>query len=185
MKIFALYIKIKLTKKPEWFDGFLNKYFEPVDLHVTLIQPRYVDEKQIYDLESRITETIKNISISEIDKKLLFDKLVIEKESDGKYVFMLNARENNFLTNFQKELILALRDHDLYVDDANKEYEINFKPHITIATNLNDYAKEEAEKYFTLDYELEGLMGELVLPIVKDTSIEERTDINNLTVFKL
>src|SRR3989344_892483 len=164
MKIFALYIKIKLTKKPEWFDGFLNKYFEPVDLHVTLIQPRYVDEKQIYDLESRITETIKNISISEIDKKLLFDKLVIEKESDGKYVFMLNARENNFLTNFQKELILALRDHDLYVDDANKE---------------------DAEKYFTLDYELEGLMGELVLPIVKDTSIEERTDINNLRVFKL
>src|SRR3989344_8198091 len=117
MKIFALYIKIKLIEKPEWFDGFLNKYFEPVDLHITLIQPRYVDEQQINDLESRITEIIKNISIGEIDKKLFFDKLVIEKEFDGKYIIMLNAKESNFLTNFQKDLRVTLRDYDLYVDD--------------------------------------------------------------------
>ena len=185
MKIFALYVKVSLTKKPEWFSDFLEKYFEPVDLHITLIQPRYVDEKQIDDLQSKIIKTIKNISIREIDKKLFFDKLVIDKESDGKYMFMLNVRENNFLINFQKELRLALMDYNLCVDDANKEYEINFKPHITIATNLDENSKEEAEKYFDSDYEYEGLIGELILPMVKDTSIEERTDVNNLRIFKL
>ena len=185
MKIFALYIKTKLTDKPEWFEEFLNKYFEPVDLHITLIQPRYVDEKQIDDLESRIIEIIKNISISETDKKLFFDKLVIEKESDGKYIFMLNTKENNFLTNFQKELMLTLRDYNLYVDDANRWYEIDFKPHITIEINLDEKKKEKAEKYFTSDYECDGLIGELVMPIVKDVSIEERTDVKNLRVFGL
>ncbi|MDO8658697.1 MAG: 2'-5' RNA ligase family protein [Candidatus Levybacteria bacterium] len=185
MKIFALYIKVRLTQKPEWFDEFIEKYFEPVDLHITLIQPRYVDEKQIDDLESRIIKTIKNIRTKETDKKLFFDKLIIDKESDGKYVFMLKSRENNFLANFQKELRMTLGDYNLYVDVANKEYEIDFKPHITIATNLDEQTKEEAEKYFTSDYGCEGLIGELVLPIVKDTSIEERTNVNNLKFFRI
>ena len=85
MKIFALYIKTSLTQKPEWFDEFLQKYFEPVDLHITLIQPRYIDEKQINDLQSLIIKTLGNIG--EIDRKLIFDKLVIGKESDGKYIY--------------------------------------------------------------------------------------------------
>ena len=185
MKIFALYVKVSLTPKPEWFDEFIKKYFEPVDLHITLIQPRYVDEKQVDDLESRIIRTIKNISIREVDRKLFFGKLIVDKEPDGKYIFMLNAKENNFLINFQKELREALKTYDTYLEDFAKEYEIDFKPHITIATNLDEHTKEEAEKYFTSEYKCEGLVEALVLPIVRDTSIEERMDVNNLKVFKL
>ncbi|MBI2064960.1 MAG: 2'-5' RNA ligase family protein [Candidatus Yanofskybacteria bacterium] len=185
MKIFALYIKVRLVKKPEWFDEFLEKYFEPVDLHVTLIQPRYIDEKQIDDLQSRVIKTINNISIREIDKKIFFDKLIVDKESDGKYIFMLNAKENNFLIDFQKELRATLEDCNAYLDNSNKEYEIDFKPHITIATDLDNSRKEEAEKYFVSDYKCVGLIEELVMPIVKNTSIEERTDVNNLRIFKL
>src|SRR3989344_729021 len=130
MKIFALYVKIKLTQKPEWFEEFLEKYFEPVDLHITLIQPRYIDEKQIDNLEFKISELIKRVNVVEDEKKLFFDKLVMDKDSDGKYIFMLSSRENNFLNNFQKELKLALKDYNFYVDNSAKEYEVNFNPHI-------------------------------------------------------
>lgn len=185
MKIFALYIKLSLTKKPEWLGEFLDKYFEPVDLHVTLTQPRYIDEGQVDNLQSNIISLIKSISIKEDDRKVIFDKLTIDKESDGRYVFMLNVRENNFLISFQKELQAALKDYTEYLDDSTKEYEVNFKPHITIAINLDAATKEEAEKYFASDYKFEGLLEALVLPIVKDTSIEERNDTNNLRSFKL
>ena len=185
MKIFALYIKIKLTKKPEWFEEFLEKYFEPVDLHITLIQPRYVDEKQIDDLEFKVSESIKRVSILENEKKLFFDKLVTDKGSDGKYILMLNSGENNFLRNLQKELVLSLKDYNFYVDNFNKEYEINFNPHITISIDLDEFAREEAEKYFILDHRFEGVIGELVLVTVKDQSIEEKTNPNNQNIFIL
>lgn len=185
MKIFALYIKLDLVKKPDWFNEFLKKYFELVDLHVTLIQPRYIDEKEIDNLQSKITKIVENLSLREVDRNLYFGQLVIDKESDGKYIFMLNAKENNFLINFQKELRESLENYSEYVDASTKEYEINFKPHITIAVNLDVSTKEEAEKYFVSDYMCEGLIETLVLPIVKDTSIEERTNTNNLRIFQL
>ncbi len=185
MKIFALYIKIKLTKKPEWFEEFLEKYFEPVDLHITLIQPRYVDEKQIDGLGFKVSELIKRVNVVGNDKKLFFDKLVADKESDGKYILMLSSRENNFLNNFQKELRLALKDYNFYVDDSTKEYEVNFNPHITIATDLDEHSKEEAEKYFISDYKFDGVIGELVLATVKDQSIEERKNPSNQKIFPL
>ena len=185
MKIFALYIKIKLTEKPEWFEEFLEKYFEAVDLHITLIQPRYFDEKQTGDLEFKVSELIKRVNAVGDEKKLFFDKLVVDKGSDGKYILMLNCRGNNFLNNFQKELGLSLKDYNFYVDDSTKEYEINFNPHITIAIDLDEHSREEAEKYFVSDYRFEGVIGELVLAIVKDQSIEERKNVNNQKIFIL
>ena len=95
------------------------------------------------------------------------------------------AQENDFLVDLQKELKKVLKDYSTYVDDSTKEYEIDFKPHITIAINLDESTKEEAEKYFISDYECQGEMESLVLPIVKNTSIEERKDSNNLRIFKL
>ncbi|MEK9158149.1 MAG: 2'-5' RNA ligase family protein [Patescibacteria group bacterium] len=185
MKIFALYIKIKLTEKPKWFDGFVEKYFEPVDLHITLIQPRYIKEEQISDLQARVEEVLRVFDIREDDKKISFDKLIIDKGSDSKYIFMLNTREGSFIGNFQKELKSALKDWDLFVDNVTKEYEINFKPHITIAVNLDGHMKEEAGKYFIEDYRFEGVLEELVLPLVKDQSLEERKNIDNQKIFKL
>jgi len=183
MKIFALYVKINLTKKPEWFEEFLNRYFEPVDLHITLIQPRYINEKQIDDLESKVAQVME-MNIMEGDKKVVFNDLIIDKETDGKYTFMLNCRDSGFLANFQKELRSALKDYCAYVDDTTKEYEANFKPHITIAIDLDNRAKEEAERYFISDYRFEGLLGELVLSVVKDKSLEERNNANNIKIFK-
>jgi len=52
MKIFALYIKIQLDKNSEWLSEFRKKYDEPGDLHITLIQPRYIDENKVRILGS-------------------------------------------------------------------------------------------------------------------------------------
>jgi 2'-5' RNA ligase len=185
MKIFALYIKIQLIDKPTWFGEFIEKYFEPVTLHVTLIQPRYVDEEQVQALQSLVREAVKKFSTFGYDKKVVFDSLDVEKESDEKFTFMLGTRNNDFINNLQKELRISLEKYDTFVDEAHKEYEINFRPHITIAIDLDEKTKEEALQYFATPYKLEGIIEELVLPVVKDQSIEERTDTKNQNIFKL
>lgn len=185
MKIFALYIKIKLTEKPEWFEEFLNKYFEPVSLHITLIQPRHIQDEQVAPLLSRVSEVLKKLNIKNEDKKVLFNNLEVEGGSDSEYTFMLHSHENNFLTTIQKELEVLVRDSYPLVKESHRAYEINFRPHLTIAADLSQSQKQEAEKCFTHEYRLEGTLDELVLPIVKDQSMEERTNPGNLNTFKL
>ncbi|MEI6296715.1 MAG: 2'-5' RNA ligase family protein [bacterium] len=186
MKIFALYFKVKLIQKPEWFDGFRKEYDEPHDLHVTLIQPKYIKEGQVDAMKSKVTEVLNRQKISEDDKKLIFDKLAPRtKGDDGKYIFMVGCTKNDFLYNFQKELQTKLTEFNNYVDKITIGYENNFKPHITIAVNLDDKRKDEAEKYFNSDYTCIGYFDELILAVVKDQSIEERTNLNNKTAFKL
>lgn len=55
MKIFAIYPRLNLTQKPTWFDGFRLKYDEPYELHITLIQPRYIDEQMVDGLRLRVS----------------------------------------------------------------------------------------------------------------------------------
>lgn len=186
MKIFALYFKVKLTKKPEWFDEFVKKYHEYSDfIHITLIQPRYFNENEVENLNNKISEVLKKFTITEEDKKLYFDNLVIGKGSEMEYVFMVNSRENKFLNDIQKELKEALKDYNQYLKEITKEYENNFKPHITVADDLDEEKKKEAEKYFAGDYEIEGVIEGLILPTVKDASFGERTNPNNLKLFRL
>jgi 2'-5' RNA ligase len=184
MKIFAVYIKVSLVKKSEWFDEFLHKYFEPVDLHITLIQPRYIDERHISNVESEISETIGKLNMREEDKMTFSDNVKIDKESNGKYTFMLNIVGNLSLVNLQKELRSVLMDYVEYVDDSTREYETNFKPHITIAVNLDSQAKETAEKYFNPDFRFEVSLDELVLSVVTGQSIEERNHGDNKMLMK-
>jgi uncharacterized radical SAM superfamily protein len=82
-------------------------------------------------------------------------------------------------------LRISLEDYNFYVDDSTKEYEVNFNPHITIAIDLDEHSREEAEKYFIQDYGFDGVIGELVLATVKDQSIEERKNPNNQKIFVL
>ena len=184
MKIFAIYIKIKLLQKPEWFDEFLKKYFEPVSLHITLIQPRYVGEEQIEDLKTEVRLALEKIRINYHDKKILFESLEIDEGSDGKCTFMLNSTDNTLITLLQKELMSVLKNYNNYVGEHHKEYEVNFKPHITVAA-VDETLKVEALKYFSSSFKFEGVLEELVLPIVKNQSIAERTNTNNQNTFKL
>lgn len=182
-KIFALYIKVRLTEKPEWFDDFLNKYFEPVDLHITLIQPRYIDKGQVGAVESRVAEVVRNTYISDNDKMVVFNNLVIDEEDSN--VFMLRCEKNNFVLHLQENLCSALSEYDSYVEDVTMVYESDFKPHITVAINLSEHDKEKAARYFIDDYRIVGRLEDLVLPIVKNQSVEERNNVHNKRIFAL
>ena len=186
MKIFAVYLRVKLNKKPHWFDEFIARYLRvSMILHVTLIQPRYISEQDISDIKLKIADVLNTEKFTGEDKKISFDKLMVDREENGKYVFMLNAKYNSHLISIQKELQLVLNSYKNYCDDVTIEYETNFKPHITVGVDVDPNLKEEAEKYFSTDYTCEGEITELVLPIVKHRSNEEADNINNLTIFNL
>lgn len=127
---------------------------------------------------------MKENKLSEEEKYLVFDNFMCEKELDGKYTCMLMAQDNNGLMNFQKQLRENLQRFNRYVDRVTEEYEINFRPHITIGRNINEKNLEEVKSYFKSGYATRALINELVLPIVKSNSIEEAQDPNNLTIYK-
>ncbi len=185
MKIFALYLTVHLTKKPAWLDDFLNKYHEPVDLHITLLQSRYVNEDEVKQIEELVARVLSARTATPADKEVYFSDLVVDEESDGTYTFMLNASPNAYLEDLQNDLRAAFEGHTQCVDELTREYEENFIPHITIAANVTAEVKEEAEKYITEDYECAGVIESLVLPVVNDVSLEQRTNRDNLIMFKI
>ena len=105
MKIFAVYFNFELTKKPKWFDGFRDKYKTTSIFHITLIQPRYVDEDQIHNLKTSIEEVLNKHTFTDPDKKLIFGEALIEREEEGQYIFMWQIKENRLISQIQKELM--------------------------------------------------------------------------------
>jgi 2'-5' RNA ligase len=170
---------------PEWFDNFILKYNEPLDLHLTLIQPRYIDEQQIDDIKSKVALFLNENKLAAEDKIIEFDNFVCDKESNGKYTIMLLASNDDVLLDFQKGLREILKDNIDYVEKATVEYEENFRPHITIGTNISEDLLNEAKSYFQSEFQVTGELTDLVLPIVKDTSIEERGNKDNQIIFDL
>ncbi len=182
MKIFAIYFKIKLTQKPDWFDEFRDKYKGTEILHITLVQPRYVKESRIQDIKSKISEILNKYKFTNEYKNIIFNKLDSGQGDDGKYLFMLLAEKNKTLMNFQKNLIESMKEYDNYYDEVNKEYETNFRPHLTIGVNIDPKDKNKAMQYFSSKYTCVGEVTELVLPVVKDRSVEEADNVNHYSV---
>ena len=181
-KIFAIYFKINLTQKPEWFDEFRDAYQGTKILHVTLVQPRFIEEDQVPNIKSKIQEVLNKYNFTDDIKKIIFNKLESGEGMDWKYVFMLLAEENKTLINFQKDLVVAMRRYSNYCDEPNKEYETNFKPHLTIGVNIEPKDKDKALRYFYSEYTCVGAITELILPVVKDRSVEEADNIKHYSV---
>ena len=185
MKIFAIYLRLNLSQKPDWFEDFRLKYDESFDLHVTLIQPRYVNEQQADDLKSKITQFLDEHRFISEEKVIEFNRLVCDQEQDGTYTFMLLAEKADKVFELQRGLRELPKEFSEYVDRATIEYEKNFRPHITIGRNINTASFQEVKSYFESKFSVEGILTDLVLPIVKNTSTEERKDPNNLTILDL
>ncbi len=185
MKIFAIYLRLNLTQKPHWFDDFRNKYDEAYDLHITLIQPRYVDEAKMDELKSKVARFLDENKFILEDKKIEFNDLVCDQEQDSSYTFMLLAKNANKIYELQNGLKELLREFSKYVHKVTVEYEENFRPHITIGRNIKTDSLQETKLYFESGFSVKGILTDLVLPIVKDTSTEEIKNPNNLTIIDL
>ena len=185
MKIFAVYLSIDLTKKPDWLDDFRKQNNAWFGLHITLIQPRFIEDDQIDHLKARISDFLKKERLTSTDKRLSFDKIVFEETAGRKYLFMWFTKENAMLMRLQKDLVSLLKDYDKYTDGSTKEYEMDFRPHITIAEDIDANKKFEVEKLLSSSVACEGIINNLALPIVKDTSKEERENAENITLYQL
>jgi 2'-5' RNA ligase len=185
MKIFAVYLTIDLTTKPDWLDNFRHRNDAWSAFHITLIQPRFIEDNQIENVKAEASDFIKKRQLTLDDKQLIFDKVFFEENSDGKYLIMWFAKENLKLVRLQSDLYNLFNDCGKYVDGSTIEYETNFRPHITIAENINADQKIEIEKLLTLNSKCEGVIKSLALPIVKNTSREERENSSNIILFEL
>lgn len=187
MKIFALYFKVELTKKPEWFDEFREKYHGAIGSapHITLIQPRWVDDADIPAIKTTVAEVLEKHTFVDEDKKIVFDELVSGLEDTGNYVYMLTARRNDHLMASQTDLRDALTGYGHYYAEITREYETRFRPHLTLGNGVPPDQKEAADRYFSSDYICTGVITDLILPVVKDMTPEEADNPNNLTTFEI
>jgi GrpB-like predicted nucleotidyltransferase (UPF0157 family)/2'-5' RNA ligase len=184
IKIFALYTRVKLTQKPEWLDDFRKRFNQAYDIHVTFIQPRYIDDEKVDDLKSRVTEFFDQNKLTEKDRTIECKDLVYGKNSEGLYTFMLLAEKSENLLAYQKKLKEYLKDFGNYVEPTKEKYEIDFKPHITIGVDVAEDLVEEAKSYFQPNDSVSGVMNEMVLAVVKEQTVEESLNPDNLTIFK-
>ena len=185
MKIFAFYLRLNLIQSPIWLEDFRLKYDEPVDLHLTLIQPRYVDEQSVYVLKSKVAQFLSEHKFVSEDKTVEFNKLVCEQELDDTYTIMLLAQTTDKILNLQTGLKEILREYGEYVDQDTIEYEQNFRPHFTIGRDINSSLLQEVESYFETEFLVQGTLTDLVLAVVKNTSVKERKNPDNLTIINL
>lgn len=184
MKIFALYSDVVLTKQPEWLDGFRKQFNEAWDLHITLKQPCFIQDKDIDQLKSVVSKFFSTFSVSKHELNLVFKRVVIKNEEDGA-IIMFMAEPNEVLADLQRKLCESLRQYSDYVESESQSYERNFQPHITIAQHLSVQQLNEAEKVLNSGEIGEALINGVTLSIVKELTVDESRRPTNKTVYKL
>ena len=184
MKIFAIYTKLALTQKPEWLDEFRQKFHKPWEYHITLKQPCYVANEKVEELKTIVTRFFAELETPSDKINLTLNQIKVDKTEDGT-VIMVNAQNPEQITELQKNLCARLAEYTDYVSPITQTYEQNFNPHITIGDNLTDEHYQEALTYLKDGCACEGEITQIVLSIVKDTSLEEANNTANQTIFHL
>lgn len=184
MKIFALYTDVTLIQKPDWLDSFVKKY-QQRDLHVTLIQPRFIEEDEIPQLKEDIAQFFSEYSGGPL--RVAFDDLIYDNKKSG--AIMACAKSAPVLVQLQKDLCHILSGHPQYADPIREEYEKNFRPHITIGDEIPEEGYQESLSYLKEGCYCEGEIRGVVLAIVNtmtsDTSLEQSVGSADRTLFNL
>ncbi len=175
MKIFAIYSVVKTDGKSERLKTFRKNYDELYELHVTLKQPVRINENEVNEVKQIFSRLDK--PNSRID--VIFNKI----RGDGK-VLMLDAEENRTLMDLQKRISGLLKPYNSYVDGDTEQYEIDFKPHITVARNIDEQVISSVKEQLIKILPVEAFIDSLTLAIVDHISPEESLNPNNLTEIK-
>ena len=186
-KIMAVYCRVELVAEPNWLKGFREKYDEPFEFHLTLKQSVYIDQDQLSDVKSRVCSVFKGSSVPSHVIKVTFDELVLDQhdQRDGLgWVYLFSKSGSEVLNDLQVRIRNALQAFDDYVYTESKEYEENFKPHITIARGLNNKSFDEAIRVLGEDYRCEGMIKQIILSCVEKITVDESLKKENLTVLE-
>jgi len=186
-KIYAVYSIVKLTEQPQWLNDFRKKYDEAYDLHVTLKQPAYIEENQLNEIKRILNDILVEFKNNNDKIKLIFDNLKLDKVDDNNktgniYIFSSN---NSPLNNLQKKIRDELKKYSEYLNPKFEEFEYDFRPHITIARELNNTKLEKALTIIKNEFVCEGEVTEIILSCVNEISVKEAHDPNNLTKYTL
>ena len=162
MKIFAVYGRLDLTKKPEWFEAFRAKYGTTLEYHVTLKQPCFIEESQLPDIRGKLNIIFGNFTVPGHRIDMIFDRLYSEKDA-----IMVRTKETGPIMVLQKQIRDALQDYDRYVAPELRTYEHDFHPHVSIVLDLTPEQYAAATKELKPDYRCEGAIEEIVLVIAE------------------
>lgn len=177
MKIFAVYSTLNFTRKPDWLDGFGNKYNYPYLYHVTLKQPTYIQENEIVDIKKILTRFFEEATFPQHKIDIVFDKLVVGTP------IMIESAENKEINILQHEIVTALKGYNNFVKPESKSWEENFKPHLTITADLEGEKLEQAKRDLGKDVHCDANINEIVLVIAPDMTSSE--DSKEKTIYKL
>jgi len=180
-KIYAVWCKVNLIKKPDWLDEYRKKYKNLYPHHVTLKQPCFIDESELKDIRSIVSGVLDKINFQNHKIKLVFEKVIADKEDKS---IMLMAENNSILMDLQYKIRTALRDYNDYCKPETEEYENNFKPHLTITGDVDDIF-DEAVKDVGKNTKCVGEIKEIILSCVKEDTPMEAKNPKNLTIYKL
>lgn len=169
MKIFAVYARVVLTKKPEWLDAFREEFDEPFELHITCVQPRFIDEDRCVELRQTVDQFFQT-GICQIN--FYFDEIVSGPDTDG-VTIMIGSRDMPSLVSFQKSLVAKLAKYGSYTKPEYEGYEKNFWPHLTIGRKLSANQAQRAYECLKNGAVCQGRVEEVVLTIVNEQTVEE------------
>jgi len=185
MKIFALYSKVELIERPDWFDTFYAKYNQSIVYHVTLKQSCFLEEAKVNDVKEKLLKFFASTPVPEHEIALIFNKLVLDDHASEAKTIMLNAEYDPHIYKLQQDILSVLDDYKRYVYPESRLWEENFKPHITIASDISAARYEEALKELKQPYTCRGLIRDVSLIVVEKMAPEEADRSENQVVYSL
>ena len=185
MKIFAVVAKVRLVQQPLWLEEFFRKHGTMFGHHVTLKQVCYLEEEKIQDVKNRLEAFFRSLSIPGHKIELLFNDLFVDKDADGLETIMINAEKNSVINELQLGVLSCLKPYNDYVNKGTEKYEKSFKPHITIAQNLDSAQYESVRAELGQDYLCKGIIEEICLIIADRPGADEGAKPENQNTYQL
>lgn len=180
-KIYAVWCKVKLKKKPYWLNAFRKKYNYLYDFHITLKQPCFIKDSSLLDIKAIVLNVINSLTFKNHKINVVFEKIVADCKDKS---IMISAKKNKILMDLQYKIRTVLKDYNNYCKSILEQYETDFKPHLTLATNLGikfDQAVLDIRK----NTKCVGEITEIILSCVKKDTIKEAKNPKNLSIYKL
>jgi 2'-5' RNA ligase len=187
-KIYAISCIIELIEKPDWLDAFCAQYNRPHPLHITLKQMAYIDKTELPKIQQIFEDILKSAKPSKLALHVVFDdfSLIEHDDDDGTgWIYVFANQRNQVLDDLQKEIREKLAHYSDYYLKDSRLYEHNFRPHITIAAELdpNNFVFAVAELPKTV--RCVGEVVNITLSCVKEPTLAEANDLKNLIVYDL
>jgi 2'-5' RNA ligase len=188
MNIYSVYFKEQLVDQPDWLAPFRAKYDGAYDFHITLKQMAYIEEASLVNIKSILGNLIAATAFPAKRPCLTFDRVMLDEHDvdDGMgFIYLFAKTRNEFIDNLQKQIREQLSTYSNYYLSNAKTYEYDFKPHLTIARNLNSKSFAKAVKDLPATPSLTGEITAIVLSCVKELTSEEAQRPENFTTYSL